>query len=89
MSFRFVVAASLIAVSAPAFGQSLHETHVKVPMPAGKTSAPLFRPLNRDDCSTAQRHHQAGKMAYAAVAQSDACAEIAAKRAAARVASAD
>jgi len=88
MSLRLVLAAGLLLSSVPAFTQSLHETHVKVPMPAGKT-VHLYRPINQDDCRAAKRHHQAGKMPLTVVADSDACAAIAAKREARKLASRD
>jgi len=88
MSLRLVLIAGLLMSSVPAFSQSLHETHVRVPMPAGKT-VPLFRPVNSDDCRDAKRHHQAGKMPLTVVAESDACAAIAAKREARTLASRD
>lgn len=61
MSLRLLLATVLLASAMPAFGQSLHETHVAVQMP-NKAPITLYRPLTRNDCRVAQRHHQAGKM---------------------------
>ena len=78
---RIALAATLAFTASPLLAQSLSETHVKVAQPAGKT-VDIYRPVNSADCrAAAHRHHQAGKMALP-VAQSDACAEIAARKAA-------
>ena len=79
--FRALMIAALLAPAAPAFAQTVLETHEEVSMPAGKT-VKLYRPIARDDCRATVRHHQSGKSMLhpATTADSARCAELAAKR---------
>ncbi|WP_066720447.1 hypothetical protein [Sphingomonas pituitosa] len=56
-----LLSATLIA--APAAAQSLHETHERVWMPAGKSHVVTWR-MKGHKAEAAQAHHQAGKHQY-------------------------
>lgn len=54
---------SATLVAAPAAAQSLHETHERVWMPAGKSHIVTWR-MKGHKAEAAQAHHQAGKHQY-------------------------
>ncbi|RSV39567.1 hypothetical protein CA234_15065 [Sphingomonas sp. ABOLE] len=54
---------SAIMVVTPAAAQSLHETHARVWMPAGKSQIVTWRMKDHKPAAT-QAHHQAGKHPY-------------------------
>jgi len=54
---------SATVVAAPAAAQSLHETHERVWMPAGKSHVVTWR-MKGHKAEATQAHHQAGKQQY-------------------------
>lgn len=54
---------SATLVAAPAAAQSLHETHERVWMPAGKSHIVTWR-MKGHKAEATQAHHQAGKHQY-------------------------
>jgi Ni/Co efflux regulator RcnB len=56
-----LISATLVA--APAAAQSLHETHERVWMPAGKSQIVTWR-MKGHKAEASQAHHQAGKHQY-------------------------
>ena len=54
---------SAIMVVTPAAAQSLHQTHARVWMPAGKSQIVSWR-MKDQTSRAAQTHHQAGKHPY-------------------------
>lgn len=70
-----------LLLPAPAFAETIFDTHTLVPMPSGKT-VKMFRPLAQTDCVTVARHHQSGKMPLlpATTAADQACEKRAANR---------
>ncbi len=50
-----------LMLPAPAFAETIFDTHTLVPTPSGKT-VKMFRPIAQNDCVTVAPHHQSGKM---------------------------
>ncbi|MGY4398260.1 hypothetical protein ACVWZA_003466 [Sphingomonas sp. UYAg733] len=63
-----------LVLPAPAFAETIFDTHTVVPMPSGKT-VKMFRPIAWKDCVTVAPHHQSGKMPLQPTADGQVCAK--------------